>query len=184
MKSPTLKKMPLSFWRMREEMELTTRNTHLKVVSRRMANFFLFATFTMLFAVTFLVSLLTLFRDFGLNGWLLTSGAFDFFVFVGILRQYVILSSRQVVSGNILWKWLFSEAIAIEYTLIDSVKLTRNFSRPCLEISSSGAEVTIKLVRGWRVERLVPVLKVLNKHGVRWAFDEQCQRLVEGSSIR
>jgi|GEM_PF-3779594 len=174
-----LKPVSLSFWRLQETVELAVQNSRLQVVSRRLANFFLFAPITMLFVSTFLVSLLTLFRDFELNAWWEIFGAFDLCIIIGILRQYVVLSSRQVISGNIFWKWLFSEAIALEYSLIDSVKLARNFGRPCLEISSSGAEVTIKLVAGWRVERLIPTLKVLEKHGAKWAFDERCQRLIE-----
>ena len=174
-----LKPARLSFWRLREKIELATRNTYMTAVTNRWRSFAYFAPTTILFAVTLLLSLATSFRNDGISGLCLASGLLDLFIFLEIIRQFVILTPQRVVSGDIFWKWFFGGAIALEYNLIDSVKLKRNFGRPCLEISSSGAEVTIKLVAGWRIERLVPILKILEKHGVRWAFDDQCQRLVE-----
>jgi hypothetical protein len=174
-----LKPTRLSLWRLRDKVELAAWNTYLKPISRSRVNFVNLAVCGTLALFFIFLSLATSFRYETFNMYCFIFTSLALLVVVGILQQHVVFTPRKIVSGSIFWRWLFSDAIAIEYYLIDSVKLTRNFGRPCLEMSSTGAEVQIKLVKGWHVERFIPILKLLDKNGVRWAFDVQCQQLVD-----
>jgi hypothetical protein len=175
----TFGRVPISFRRIDDSVEYSSINLHLKTFSPTGGDAILLIPVTVIFVPALLLSIATGFSSDSGSVLCLVFGMMEVFILAQILRQFVVLTEKQVFAGSILWKWRFSEATAIEYAIIDSVSMSRNYTRPCLNISSSGAEVTVKLVRGWRKASLVPALQALERHGLGRVFDERCRRLLE-----
>ncbi len=107
-----------------------------------------------------------------------------FFAFLATLNYWIVSRLRVIfTSDNMYDGWAISKRLLLgayvtDYGIVDHIQFGKNFGWPCLKLTSTASNFSLRIVAGLRVTSLVPVLLILRDHNLEGAFDEECCRLL------